>query len=239
MATKLSACLTVFMFLLTQASVAMAGMPAPLPTNVEKVLRLNAPPMERLQAVSFFFLAFLLSAGVIQLLWNYLRRDFASMPTLSYGKALAATFLWSLLFVIVLTMISGARELMTPGAWTKQGFTYKLADEAKADVGSEAHRREHLGKLRTALLQFAATHQGRFPAADEMTVVASDLWEVPEAAGMRYIYVAGQSASHLPEILAYEPEIVAGQRLVLKTNGDIMAMNSSEIRAVLTREKKP
>ena len=27
-------------------------------------------------------------------------------------------------------MISGARELMTPGAWKKEGFTYKLNDEA-------------------------------------------------------------------------------------------------------------
>jgi hypothetical protein len=29
-------------------------------------------------------------------------------------------------------MISGARELMTPGAWEKQGVTYRLADQAEA-----------------------------------------------------------------------------------------------------------
>ena len=31
-----------------------------------------------------------------------------------------------LLFVIVLTMISGARELLTPGAWEQNGGTYEL-----------------------------------------------------------------------------------------------------------------
>ncbi len=39
--------------------------------------------------------------------------------------------IWGLLFVLVLTMISGARELMTPGAWEKEGFTYVLAGEAE------------------------------------------------------------------------------------------------------------
>lgn len=39
--------------------------------------------------------------------------------------------LWGLLFIVVLAMISGARELMTPGAWEKQGATYRLAGEGK------------------------------------------------------------------------------------------------------------
>ena len=29
---------------------------------------------------------------------------------------------------IVLTMISGARELMTPGAWERNGVTYRLSE---------------------------------------------------------------------------------------------------------------
>jgi len=51
------------------------------------------------------------------------------LPRLSFGRALAGVILWGLLFFIVLTMISGARELMTPGAWKKDGATYKLADD--------------------------------------------------------------------------------------------------------------
>ena len=50
------------------------------------------------------------------------------------GKALGVVFLWGLLFVLVLTMISGARELMTPGAWEKKGLTYRLTDDPSAAV---------------------------------------------------------------------------------------------------------
>ncbi len=39
--------------------------------------------------------------------------------------------LWGLLFTVVLAMISGARELMTPGAWEKQGATYRLKEGGK------------------------------------------------------------------------------------------------------------
>jgi hypothetical protein len=218
----------------------IAGMPAPLPTDVSKVLMLNDTAMERLQAISFFLLGFLLSAAVFRLAWNYLQRDFPSLPRLTYSKALATIFLWGLLFVIVLTMISGARELMTPGAWKKDGFTYKLADEPKLpEAGSESQRRQHLEKLRTALWQFAATHQGRFPTEAEVTVVPSELWDAPGLSGLRVLYVPGRSAGHLPEILAYEPEIEADRRLVLKTNGDIVIMNSTEIKAALPEGNRP
>ena len=95
-------------------SAALAGMPSPLPTDLDRVLRLNDTAMLRLQTISFFLVGLLLCAGAVQLLWNYLRRDFPKLPRLSYGKALAGVLLWGLLFIIILTMISGARELMTP-----------------------------------------------------------------------------------------------------------------------------
>jgi hypothetical protein len=234
MTAKWTSLLIVIMLGAARPRAIFAGMPAPLPTDVDKVLMLNGTALERLQAISFFLLGFLLSAWVVQLMWNYLQRDFKSLPRLTYGKALAAIFLWGLVFVIVLTMISGARELMTPGAWKKDGSTYKLADEAKPpDPGSEAERRQHLEKLRTALLQFAATHYGRFPDETEISAISSDLWNAPGAGGMRLLYVPGRSAGHLPEVLAYEPEIEVDRRLVLKTNGDIVLMRSSEIKAAL------
>jgi hypothetical protein len=216
---------------------ACAGMPAPLPTDVAKYLVLNDTALQRLQAISFFLLAFLISAAAVRLLWNYMQSDFPSLPRLTYGKALAAVFLWGLLFVIVLTMISGARELMTPGAWTKEGFTYKLTDEAKHH--SEPIRRQQLEKLRTALLQFAATHHGRFPTEAEVTAVPRALWEIPETGGMRYRYIPAQSASHLPAILAYEPELESDQRLVLQTSGDILMMRSAGIQAAVPQGSRP
>jgi hypothetical protein len=103
-----------------------AGMPSALPEDFELVLRLNQPAHERFQAISFFLIGILAAALVVQLAWNYLRRDFSRLPRLSYPRALTAVVLWGLLFIVVLTMISGARELMTPGAWRKDGLTYTL-----------------------------------------------------------------------------------------------------------------
>ena len=80
----------------------------------------------RLDSISFFLVVFLLLALLVKLLWNYLGRDFPKLPKLTYPRAMAVVTLWGLLFLLVLTMISGARELMTPGAWEKQGSTYKL-----------------------------------------------------------------------------------------------------------------
>jgi len=220
-------------------SIAEAGMPSPLPINPRRVLRLSDSALSRFEAISFFVLVFLLAAKGIQMLWNYFRRDFPKLPRLSFGKALAGLFLWGLLFVIVLTMISGARELMTPGAWEKRGATYRLTGGEQAatanDPDPESARRQHLEKLRTALWQFAATHQGQFPKVSEQTAIADECWEVPESGGMRYFYVTGLQAGHAPEILAYEPELVPGRRLVLKTTGDIMIMASAELPKKLAK----
>ena len=77
----------------------------------------------------------------IQRVWNASRADFPRLPRLSFGKAVGVVFLWGLLFLLVLTMISGARELLTPGAWRKEGFTYKLDADGniirKIDIGAE------------------------------------------------------------------------------------------------------
>ena len=240
MSTKWAISWIVCLLVLAHPGAVVAGMPSPLPTDVDKFLMLNDTALKRLQAISFFLVAFFLSAAVLRFVWNYLQRDFPSLPRLTFSRALAAIFLWGLLFVIVLTMISGARELMTPGAWTKQGFTYKLADEpTPPEVGSEAQRRQHLEKLRTALWQFAATHQGHFPAEAEITAISSEFWQAPGLDGMRLLYVAGRSAGHLPEILVYEPEIEVDRRLVLQSNGDIVMMRSTEIRDALTEGKRP
>ncbi len=88
----------------------------------------------RLQTISFFLLCFLVSALFIQLVWNGLRKDFTRLPRLSYPKALGLVSLWGLLFVLVLTMISGARELMTPGAWDKVGSTYRLKEATRGSA---------------------------------------------------------------------------------------------------------
>jgi hypothetical protein len=102
---------------------ARAGMPYP-PTLTD-IARL------RVEAISFFVFVLLACAGLVRLLWNMMRSSFPRLPRLSYCKALGLVALWGLLFIVVLAMISGARELMTPGAWEKQGATYRLTGEGK------------------------------------------------------------------------------------------------------------
>jgi len=99
---------------------AYAGMP--IPPRLTDVADL------RVEAISFFLLLLSLSGAAVQLLWNrVLRASFTTLPRLNYWRAMGLIALWGLLFIVVLTMISGARELMTPGAWEKHGVTYQLA----------------------------------------------------------------------------------------------------------------
>lgn len=108
--------------LLLLCTPAHAGMPSITLTDVAGA---------RFEAISFFIVLLLLVAFCVRVLWNYLGKDFPKLPRLSYGRALAGVTLWGLVFLLILTMISGARELMTPGAWEKHGATYELKDKPK------------------------------------------------------------------------------------------------------------
>lgn len=123
-----------FLLVAIQASTAQAGMPSPLPIEVPRVFQLSTPALERFQTISFFLLVFALCSAIVMFLWNYLQRDFPRLPRLTFGRAAAGVFLWGLLFVIVLTMISGARELMTPRAWEQRGYTYQIAEPPSSAV---------------------------------------------------------------------------------------------------------
>ena len=211
-------------------ALAFAGMPS---VSLSDVARL------RVQTISFFLVALLLSAWLIKLLWNYLRRDFVSLPRLTYGKAVGVIVLWGLLFVLVLTMISGARELMTPGAWEKNGLTYRLTHEPPApypEEGPESERRQQLERLRAALWESARSHGGEFPAAAASDVPA-ECWLVPGSSRLRYLYVEGQAADQGATPLAYEPGVYGSRRLVLLTSGEIRGMEVEDILKVLPPER--
>ena len=110
---------TALIALSAYAGSATAGMPS---------LVLSDAANLRLSGISFFIALLLITAVGFKYLWNYLRRDFSRMPHLTYAKSLAFVLLLGLLFNIILLMIAGTRELMTPGAWEKSGVTYKLRD---------------------------------------------------------------------------------------------------------------
>jgi hypothetical protein len=206
--------------LLLASSTARAGMPVVTLTDVARM---------RAQTISFFLAGFFLSALLIQFLWNRLRLDFSALPRLTNGKALVVVTLWGLLFVLVLTMISGARELMTPGAWERNGRTYKLVEPPAPlqpvvqPESSDTARREKLEALRRALWEYADMHQGRFPT--DRSDILSDKWTSADPSGMRFVYVVGRKAGENATPLAYEPAVYGDHRLVLFTNGDIRTVD--------------
>ncbi len=204
---------------------AQAGMPS---VGLTEIARL------KFEAISFFGAGLLLSAGGIQFLWNWLRRDFTSLPRLSYGKACGLVVLWGLLFAVVLTMISGARELMTPGAWEKNGATYKLRDERpEVSIPLESDlrtsRREHLLMLAGMLTRFAVGHDGAYPRNISASEIPVDYWQVPGYGELPYFLVAGRTTSDGDMPLAFEPAIDERPVLALLANGKIEELPFEEI----------
>ena len=203
-----------------------AGMPSVSLTDVARL---------RLENISFFLAGFFLSALLIKVLWNYLANDWTFLPRLSYFKALGVVTLWGLLFVLVLTMISGARELMTPGAWEKKGFTHQLVDEDKTKQLQE--RNDALGKLKDALWKYADANDDKFPLAKSDPAIPAALWNAPHPTEAKYIYIAGTRRS-TTRPLAFEPELYGAERLVLCVDGVIRTMTSDEIAQALPAERK-
>lgn len=228
---------------LAAAAVSRGGMPALLPSAWTKESSStggadysNAAPY--LQTISFFVVVLLASAWAVKGLWQYLRKDIRWLPTLSYGRSLSLVLLWGLLFVVVLTMISGARELMTPGAWQKQGWTYRLTEPASQPLSSRAERREALERLRLALWQYAATHEGRFPDEGDREFDHS-LWEIPHWPGQVFRRTNATRADDAGKLLVYEPELEGDERQVILTNGLIGTMRTAEIRQAFRQGETP
>jgi hypothetical protein len=219
---------------LSESRLAEAGMPT---VSLSDFARL------RVQTMSFFLVGFFLSAWIIQKLANSLRTDFTKLPRLTYPKSCAVVFLWGLLFVIVLTMISGARELMTPGAWVKSGWTHKLADtnakkEPETRDGEDlTRRRTRLEYLRAALMQHAAEHAGQFPQSLTELGIPEDSWQMPELTGVPYLYVGGLTQDDQDRVLVYEPRVYPGPRFALFTGGGILPLGDIELQRKLNRSE--
>ncbi|WP_435011172.1 hypothetical protein P12x_002470 [Tundrisphaera lichenicola] len=210
--------------LLASASAARAGMPSISLTDLTK---------PRLDAISFFLVVFLVCTLLIRAIWNGLRADFPRWPRLSFGRASMLVGIWGLVFLLVLTMISGARELMTPGAWKKQGLTYKLADAEPPPTHPDQPRRLALDRLRAALWRYAEGHDGRFPEESKAAEIPEEIWQVPDPSGLRYLYIPGQSVDVGSSPLAYEPGLYGPDRLVLFVNGAVKRLSIDEIRRLL------
>lgn len=109
-----------------------AGMPSMLPSDLEVRWEQSAESKTRFQSISFFLAGLVASIVAVKFLWNSLAANIQSLPRIDLPRAAALVVLWGLIFTLVLTMISGARELLTPGAWTQNGFTYELNDGSES-----------------------------------------------------------------------------------------------------------
>jgi hypothetical protein len=182
----------------------------------------------RLEDISFFSFLLLLATVGIRFLWNFLAKDFSRLPRLSFFRALSLTTLLSLVMLLILVMIAGARELLTPGAWYRQGSHYR-----PNDVGNRELREQSMENLRAALMQYAEAHDRHLPPHDYVKEIPPRAWEAPDSAGTRYLYVGSLSLSQSNAVLACEPQNFGDERLVLLVGGKIQALKTPEIHRLL------
>lgn len=190
----------------------------PLPKDVARALKIDTSIEARLQVISIFLVTLVAMSFVFKVGWNYLGRDFERLPKLTFGKSLFGVLLWGVLFVIVLTMISGARELMTPGAWKKNGLTYSL------DESFEIARRQQLERLGSQLQALALQNEGSYPAKEKVEDAA--LWEIPGAQGMHYLYYPGDKSDPATSVLVCENNFHGDQPFALMRNGTIKRLSN-------------
>jgi len=187
----------------------------------------------RLEEISFFIFLLLVCAFVLKVLWNYAFKGIATIPRLRFLQALCVALLFGLVMLLILTMISGIREVLTPGAWRHQGTSYRLNDPSQ-----EPARRRSLEHLRSGLFEYARSHEGRFPPHDFVPEIPDKLWESPDQLGSHYIYSGGITSNDVETVLAVEPPNFADQRLVLLTSGDIQMLSDVDIQSRFLRKAK-
>jgi hypothetical protein len=172
----------------------------------------------RLDALSFFLFTYFVISWVVKLIWNKLGKSFPSLPHLKYREALGVVFVTGLLFYVVLTMISGARELLTPGAWEKQGSGYRLRGEEVTGL-SKYERREAMVALKNAIWEFAKKSGGKAPSGPFSGEIDAALWSFGD--GGMYALVPNVKPGTGRKMLVYEPSMAGGRRFVLLADGSI------------------
>jgi hypothetical protein len=183
----------------------------------------------RLEEISFFIFLLLICAFLLKLLWNYAFKGYNAVPRIKFLQALSLSILFGLVMLLILAMISGIREVLTPDAWRHQGTSYKLNDPSQ-----EPARRRSLDQLRSALLDYARRHDGKFPPNDYDPEIVDKLWEAPDQLGSHYIYSGGRTTNDASALLAVEPVNFGDQRFVLKVSGEIESLSNTEIEKKLS-----
>ncbi|MFN0077277.1 MAG: hypothetical protein ACKVY0_12470 [Prosthecobacter sp.] len=194
----------------------------------------------RLDVISFFILVYLLCAVIFRWLWNLLAKDFAWMPRLTLQRSIALLVVVGLFLYFILTMISGARELMTPGAWAKQGITYKLqTPDRDPKPWLDAARKHWLEILRDALREYAVKHEGKLPVHAYVSDFNTALWKGAHPDDYWLIYIPGLTFESANRVLVYEPATYGATRWALLTDGSVVSMNGDELDERVRKEFGP
>jgi len=199
------------------------------------VITLTDLAKSRLDALSFFIVLYLLISWVVKLLWNHLQKTFTALPKLDYKRALALVFLSGLLFYVVLTMISGAREVLTPGVWEKQGVGYRQRVEgAPSGELSKQLRREALLKLKEQIWAYAEKNEGKAPAGPFVDGIELDAWKFP--GGGLYCLMPDVKPGVGRDVLIYEPSAAGPRRMVLLGDGSIEDRSEGVLKTQLDEQ---
>ena len=199
------------------------------------VITLTDIARARLDALSFFIVAYFFISWVVKLLWNHLAKTFTNLPRLDYRRALGLVFLTGLMFYVVLTMISGARELLTPGVWEKQGVGYRTREGGVAELTKD-ERRAALRELQDAIWGYAKAHEGKAPAGPLVEGIDPQLWRFP--GGGIYCLMPDVSPGVGREVLVYEPSAAGGRRFVLLGDGSIEDRSEGTLKRDLDAQQK-
>lgn len=187
----------------------------------------------RLQALSFFLVLLLLLGWGLKRLWNGLRGAFPSWPVLTYRWALGLLVLFGLLIHVVLTMIAGARELMTPAAWEKDGSRYRLRGNPGMAQVPRDFRKACVMEMKERIWLFAREHDGRVPSGVFSGEIPWKEWQAPT--GGCYAYLPCQSIGGGREVLLYEPTEAGAERFVVLRDGSVELWRESRVFAELTK----
>jgi hypothetical protein len=188
----------------------------------------------RLEEISFFIFLLLACTFLFRFLWNYAVKGFDFLPKIKFVQAFCLALLFGLLMLLILAMISGIREVLTPEAWRRQGSSYRLNDPSQ-----EPARTRSLEQLRGALFDYARANQGRFPAHDFVPEIPDKLWESPDQLGTHYIYFGGLATNDVHAMLAAEPVDFGDLRFVLMVSGEIQQVSSDQIKQALLKRVQP
>ncbi len=208
------------------ASQASAGMTVITLTDVARA---------RIDALSFFLFAYLLISWVVKIIWNQLAKSFVSLPRLKYLQALGVVFMTGLMFYVVLTMISGARELLTPGVWEKQGAGYRLRENEPASLAKD-ERRQALRRIQNVIWDYAKAHDGNPPASPLIGGIDHEVWNFK--GGGFYCLMPNVRPGVGRDVMVYEPSAAGGRRFVLLADGSIEDRSEGTLKVQLDDQLK-